>query len=75
MSTAQSPEHGAPREYVCDECGGTFETGWSDEEAREEAEALFPGASPEDMAVVCDECFKEIAERHWLIVHRKTGAA
>lgn len=63
------------REFTCEECGGTFETGWSDEEAREESNALFPGVSVDDMAEICDVCFKEIMERSGLIVHRKVGAA
>ena len=47
-----------PNEYRCAACGGVFQHGRSDEEARAEAEELF-GQSPDthDMAVVCDDCF------------------
>lgn len=48
-----------PETFTCVMCGGTYEKGWSDEEARAEREALF-GKTPERDAVVCDECFQKI---------------
>lgn len=47
--------------YVCEDCGGTFEYGWSDEEAHEEAVENFgrDGHAP-DMALVCDDCYNAI---------------
>lgn len=48
-------------EYRCAVCGGVFTKGWSDEEAKAEAATLFQ-QQPEthDMAVVCDDCFKQM---------------
>jgi rubredoxin len=58
---AYAPVHAALqlREYRCEACGGVYTHGWSDEDARAEAEALW-GGMPEDAAVVCDDCFKII---------------
>lgn len=49
-----------PNEFKCDECGGVFEKGWSDEEAYAEQENNFGDMPNEQMAIVCDDCFKEI---------------
>lgn len=49
-----------PNEYQCAKCKEIFEKGWSDEEAHAEKEKLFPQLEPEDEAIICDECFKEI---------------
>lgn len=45
-------------EYTCDMCGGTFETGRSDEEAWAEHDKNFPGESHDTAAVICDECYQ-----------------
>lgn len=45
-------------EYTCAECGGTFETGWSEEEATAEMERDFPGVAKESCAVICDPCYR-----------------
>lgn len=50
--------------YVCEECGGKFEYGRPDEEAHKEAEELFGrDGHASDMAIVCDDCFQEMAKR------------
>lgn len=47
--------------FTCDNCGGTFNKAWSDEEATAEAEGLFPAEDLEEgMGVVCDDCFHVI---------------
>lgn len=49
--------------YKCDMCGDTFEKGWSDEEAEEEAADIFGvegAASNSDMSVVCEDCFRKV---------------
>ena len=50
-------------EYKCDMCGEIFESGWSDEEAKQEAEDIF-GKPVDDwksgQSIVCDDCFKKI---------------
>ncbi len=47
--------------YTCSECGGTFYTGRTDEEAQAEAVRNFGvrGDHP-GMAIVCDDCYKAI---------------
>ena len=46
--------------YTCEQCGGEFETGWSDDEATAEYEAEFGSLSAGDVAIVCDSCYKVI---------------
>jgi hypothetical protein len=43
---------------TCERCGGEFETDWSDAEALAESQALFGKKPPEDLALVCDDCWK-----------------
>jgi len=45
--------------YTCARCGGTFGKGWSDEEAATEAAGSFTAVELEEVAVVCDDCYKE----------------
>ena len=53
------------RKYKCEECGKTFKQGWSDEEAKQEAKDTFGIKDCYDMAVVCDDCYKQIMKaRH-----------
>lgn len=51
-----------PNEYKCASCGIVYEKGWTDEEAKQEAEEIF-GKHPDDwnspQKVVCDDCFQE----------------
>ena len=47
-------------QYTCDCCGKQFVTGWSDEEAMDEFEDNFPGATKEGCMIVCTDCYKEI---------------
>lgn len=49
-----------PNEYKCAACGGVFEKGWTDEEAKEELGTTFPGIGAEDCDLVCDDCFKKM---------------
>lgn len=46
--------------YTCAECGGEFEKGWSDEEAKAEFGAEFTSHDLDDAALVCDDCYKKI---------------
>jgi hypothetical protein len=47
--------------FTCAECKGTFEKGWTDEEAWQEADELW---MPDELAagtdVICDTCFQAI---------------
>lgn len=58
--------------FTCSDCGDTFEAGRPDEEAQQEALENFGrrGDAP-GMAIVCDDCYKEImavieAERRYV---------
>jgi rubredoxin len=46
--------------YTCALCGGVFEKGQSDEEALAESRAYFGDVPPEELAVVCDDCWEEV---------------
>ncbi len=46
--------------YQCAHCCGIYEKDWPDEEALEEHDQNFPGASHKTMVVVCDDCYKEM---------------
>lgn len=49
--------------YTCAHCRGTFEKGWSDEEAVAEAKEDF-GSAPdqwnENAVMVCDDCYQKM---------------
>ncbi len=45
-------------EFTCQACLGAFRKAWTDEEALAESASLFP--DEDDMAVVCDDCWKEL---------------
>lgn len=47
-------------EYRCSMCKGIFKSGWTDEEAKAEAEAN--GFNPDTCAVICDDCYKEVMQ-------------
>jgi DNA-directed RNA polymerase subunit RPC12/RpoP len=49
------------KEYVCAECGGTFDSDRSDEEAHSESLDHFGvrGDAP-GMVIVCDDCYLKI---------------
>jgi len=42
--------------FTCENCNGTFEKAWTDKEA--EAEAIKEYGNLDDMAMVCDDCWK-----------------
>jgi hypothetical protein len=46
--------------FKCVLCGGEFEKGWSDDEAKDELDETFPGISTEECDLVCDDCYKMI---------------
>lgn len=47
--------------FTCELCRRTFEANWSEDEAEAESESFFGKRPPEDLAVICDDC--------WLRVH------
>lgn len=46
--------------YTCDECGATHEKGWTDAEATAEMVANFGELDADDIAVVCDDCYRKM---------------
>ena len=42
--------------FTCSQCRGTFECG-DEDEATAEMEALWPGFTKAECAVLCDDCF------------------
>lgn len=50
-------------EYKCAHCGNVYEYGWSEEEAKAEAESTF-GKPVEEWvggaAVICDDCYQKM---------------
>lgn len=52
--------------FTCESCRGTFDKGWSDEEAAAEAQENFPGidiSDADEAGVVCDDCYQHIMGR------------
>lgn len=47
-------------EYKCAQCGNVYEFGWTEEEAKEECMKNFGTYNVKNMAIVCDDCYKEI---------------
>jgi len=47
-------------QYTCAVCGETFDSGWSDEEAKAELEEDFPDHDITECAIVCDGCYKRL---------------
>jgi hypothetical protein len=48
------------KQYTCAICNGTFNMGWSDDEAIAELKEEFPGVDIEDCSIVCDNCYKRM---------------
>jgi hypothetical protein len=45
-------------EFKCFCCEQTYEKAWTDDEAREEFKDNYPTDDPDDILVVCDDCYK-----------------
>jgi len=45
--------------YTCAHCRGTFEKGWSDEEAMKEKDRDYAQFPIEECALVCDDCYQK----------------
>jgi hypothetical protein len=61
-----------PEQYQCERCGGIFTKGWSDAEARAEADQDpygFQTPPPDDpeTATICHGCFEEM--KAWVEAH------
>lgn len=44
--------------FTCEACGGTFPKAWSDAEALAESREILGEIPPDQVAVICDECYK-----------------
>lgn len=51
--------------YACAQCGRSFGTGWSDEDAERELAATFPGANKAECEVVCEACYAKIMRENF----------
>jgi DNA-directed RNA polymerase subunit RPC12/RpoP len=51
-----------PGEYKCACCGGIFQHGWTEEEAKEEYKKNFGKevTTMQDKEIVCDDCYKKL---------------
>ena len=56
--------------YTCAACGLTFDSAWSDEEAKLELKEVFGDVSSKDCNIVCDDCYLEMS-RGFLILASK----
>ena len=52
-----------PSEFQCAGCGEVYEKGCTDEEALAELARDFPGMSPDQMVILCDDCDKAVMAR------------
>ncbi len=55
------------RKYLCEGCGGFFESDRDDDAAEEEFKRLYPGVDRNkiNIAVVCDDCHNEIQAKRF----------
>jgi hypothetical protein len=44
--------------YICSVCKGFFEKGWSEDEANKESKELWGDLAEDQLAVICEDCFK-----------------
>jgi hypothetical protein len=50
-----------PRTYTCAVCKGTFQSGWTEEEAKAECIKDFGALPPEEhRAVLCEDCYQKV---------------
>lgn len=50
------------KEFMCAQCGKVFPKAWSDEESMAESKELFGEIAIEELAIVCDNCFKKMEQ-------------
>jgi hypothetical protein len=43
--------------FTCELCKGKFEKAWDDKEAMQESIELWGNVPPQDLAMICDDCF------------------
>ena len=49
-----------PETYECGSCHGTFDKGWSDQEAEAEMAENYPdGLDADDREIICDDCYNQ----------------
>lgn len=57
------------KEFTCEKCGGTFEKNAPDDKCREEADINFGKDTMDEMAIVCDDCFRKYYQPTFNLVH------
>lgn len=50
-------------QFICEQCGGVFDKEVTDEEAMKESKEIFGDIPQNQLAIVCDDCFKKVMER------------
>jgi len=48
-------------EFRCAMCGNVYTKEWSDAEAWQEAQGDWPGLPAQEAAVICDDCYQQVA--------------
>jgi len=50
--------------YVCEACGETYrrDPDWTDADARAELARDFPSSMGEDLAILCDDCYRALMD-------------
>lgn len=62
-------------QFTCAVCQGTFNKGWTDEEARQERSEIFGEWKDEDCVIICNDCFvKRLSYEELLVKARKDMA-
>lgn len=54
--------YGKAETFRCDSCRRVLKKAWSDEDAIQEKNALFPGTGEEGHMLLCDDCMEKIKE-------------
>ncbi len=47
-------------EFRCGHCSNIYEKDWTDEEAIKESNEMFGDCNKNDLAIICDNCYKKL---------------
>jgi hypothetical protein len=50
-------------DFLCECCGETFEKGCTDEEALDQSRETFGEFPPEELAIVCEDCYLKFMQK------------
>ena len=51
------------KEYICELCGSSFISAWSDDDANDEFEENFGEVDDDGSMIVCESCYHKTMER------------